>query len=460
MNILPEPFIQFLDTLSLESDAGGSEAVEIIRQKNLRFADGRVGVSPAVMLLQDKGTAISIDGFRKKIQQVLRKESHVANDAIADAILGISVGATGDGRGRYAFLNDVLTRFRAATVSHFFILPHVAISSAAAFNGYSLGSLNLEVLSSRCNRAMSDYAMLCGKDLSNRVTLQSPEFKHIVIDFLKPGNDSGLLEQKSWRDLLLNYFEQVSRAHYEFMWSDLNRTQVLAAPFGHQFLDVQNIRSTLGAFANKVTIYLEFSKLRAGYVVPEEGSIILNQPGSESEAFRDFQKHCLDFRLSEIGSSELGELAVTCSGFCQQAIRFLESGRTDDAALYATICLEHLFSEKKSTADAVCSRVAAVTFLRTTNDFAESQRELKRLYDARSAFVHSGKSVTAEQASRLIDYARETIRSLLVLHLKVGNRGPGFLERWNRELEFIAVGILAGKSFEPDFLAEQGVFRK
>ena len=78
----------------------------------------------------------------------------------------------------------------------------------------------------------------------------------------------------------------------------------------------------------------------------------------------------------------------------------------------------------------------------------------------RSAFVHAGESVTSEQASRLIEYSRETIRSLLMLHLQVENRGLGFLEHWIRELDFIAVGIRAGKSFDAAFLAQQGAFRK
>ena len=160
-----------------------------------------------------------------------------------------------------------------------------------------------------------------------------------------------------------------------------------------------------------------------------------------------------------MGDSELGRTLYTCAGFCQQATRFLESGRNDDAALYATICLEHLFSEKQSTSEAVCTRAAVLTHKRLVGNFTEAEKELRKLYDARSAFVHSGTSITAVQAERLIAYARETLRSMLVLHLKPENRAPGFLKKWVKDLDFIVSGFEANRTFEDSFLAENGIFR-
>jgi hypothetical protein len=58
----------------------------------------------------------------------------------------------------------------------------------------------------------------------------------------------------------------------------------------------------------------------------------------------------------------------------------------------------------------------------------------------------------------LTRYARETIRSLLVLHLKPQNRSPGFVTSWVKELDFIVAGFTAGKTFESSVLAELGIF--
>src|SRR5262249_19269669 len=245
--------------------------------------------------------------------------------------------------------------------------------------------------------------------------------------------------------------------HFEYMWIHLDRTQVLETPFHANFLDVQNFQQEIGRFAQRITIYLEFSRSPSGYVVPEGGTLTLNQPGPDSESFARFQSFREQYRAMGVGDSELGRTILVCAGFCQQAIRFLQAGRTDDAALYATVCLEHLFSEKQSTTDAVSRRTAALTHPRLASSFVDAAKELKKLYDARSGFVHSGISISATNAERLITYARETLRSLLVLHLKVENHIPGFVEKWVKELDFVAAGLDSDRTFDDAFLAAIGI---
>ncbi|MFC1871023.1 hypothetical protein ACFLYF_01280 [Chloroflexota bacterium] len=456
---LPEMFIPFLDSLGFKSDGIDTPLVQLWQDKPSVTASGNEDTIPAVHLYQRSETQVTIVGFRQKLLQWLREANHVANEAVVDAILGCVIGAASSGSERAAFLENALAQFRKAEVSHFFVLPNKAIAKPMDFDGYCLGEINLPVLASRCRRAGSDFAQLYGEKLSGRFALQTPDFKHVVIDFLKLGYDSKLTRYNSpWRDLLLHYFEQISRQHFEFMWGHLNRTQVLCAPFNANCLDVENMRSEMGRFAQRITIYLEFSRAPSGYVVPEGGGLILNQPGPDSESFKRFLAHRQTYRLFQVGDSELGRIIHSCAGFCQQAIRFLESGRYDDAALYATICLEHLFSEQQSTAEAVCTRTAALTHLRVANSYSEAQRELRKLYDTRSRFVHSGESVTPTRAECLVAYATETLRSLLVLHLKSENRSQGFLEKWVKNLDFIAAGFEASSSFEGSFLADNGVF--
>jgi hypothetical protein len=92
-------------------------------------------------------------------------------------------------------------------------------------------------------------------------------------------------------------------------------------------------------------------------------------------------------------------------------------------------------------------------------DYNSCLKEFKQLYDSRSRFVHAGVDVTHESASRLFEYARETLRALLVLHTNEENRQPGFREKWIKKLDFITAGLDAGNCFENKFLAEAGIFR-
>ena len=339
-------------------------------------------------------------------------------------------------------------------------MPNSATTKPVCFDGYCLGELDLAVLKSRCQQAQSNYFQLYVEQLRGRFTLQSPHFKHVVIDLLKIGYDTGLFtKNQTWRELLLNYFNLLSYQHFEYMWSHLEHTQVLSAPFHANFLDVQNLQKEMGRFAQRVTIYLEFSRSPGGYVVPQGGGLNLNQPGPDSESLKRFLDHRKAYHLSEVGNSELGRTILACAGFCHQAIRFLETGRMDDAALYATICLEHLFSEKQSAAASVSTRTAVLTHLRVSGSFSEAIKDLRKLYDARSAFVHAGTHVPGTQAERLFVYARETLRSLLVLHLSSENRLPGFLEKWVKNLDYIVAGLDAGRTFENSFLVENGIIK-
>lgn len=482
--LLPEVFVPFLDSLSFAPEEGASHLVELWPETTAVTPDGDfvterpeyleiLGIEKASITTDSKfvtkraeciyqrGAAeLTLAGFRKKLLEILRRANHVATDAVADSILGCVVGAASTGTNRAAFLEDALMRFRNAEVSHFFVFPKHTTAKPVRFNGYSFGEINFAVLASRCRRATTDYAELYAKELRGRLALQSPDFQHVVIDFLKLAGGWGqLCEKPQSYQLLLNYFSRISRLHLEFMWMHLNRTQVLGDPFNASLFDVQLLKSVPSV--QRVTIYLEFSQTDEGCVLPgwRDPGLILDERGPDSVPFKRFLQHRNTFRLSEVGDSELGRILFACGGFCQRAIRFIEADQSDDAALYATICLEYLFSEKRSTSEAVCSRTAALTHLRLSGSYPEAERELRNLYDARSAFVHSGKSVTATQAERLIAYARETLRSLLVLHLKPENRSQGFLEKWVKQLDVIVAGLKAELSFEPSFLSENGIFR-
>lgn len=457
---IPESFTPFLGSLTFTRPTPDAVPLVILwADEHEMLPSGESRINKSVALYQSDKVEVGLQGVRKKIIQILQSAEHEANEQIADAILGCVVKAAQSGEKRADFLRDVLNRFRRVETSHFYVLPNVAEMDTMEFDGFSMGELKMGVLISRCNRASSNYATLYAARLKGRMALQSPDFQRVVIDFLTPASNAGLMANSAWKDLLLNYFELLSRKHFERMWAELERTQLFSAPFRSHIIDVENLKDDCAGFATSVTVYLEVMRNGPGYVVPSEGSFILNQPGADSEVFRRFTQHREQYRVCEIGDSELGRALAEVSGFCQQANRMLNEDRHNDAALYATICLEHLFSEKQATTKAVSSRTACLTHLRLAPSYAEAKEELLKLYDARSKFVHAGKPVSRVQAERLIEYAREAIRSLLVLHLKSENRKQGFLEQWTKELDFIIHGFEAGKSFESSLLADVGIFR-
>jgi len=453
-------FIPFLDSLHFGPPPLGASPVALIVPPVRANNAGGQFVEPSVELYQTQQTEVTVSGFLKKLSRDLDQAGHASSDAIAAAILGCVIKAETSGQARLDFLENLLTRFAQAEVSHFIITPYEADSSKPfAVEDYTIGALNVPVLKSRCTRAQSDYAVRYEKRLVGRVTLHSPEFRRTVLDFLPAHLDKGRFKNKSWNQLLLNYFEQLSRKHLELMWAHLDRTQLLSYPFGAEVINPDSLRSDVGQFSEKVSIYLNFSETGAGYVVPESAALVLNQPGADSDAYHRYKAHQKDYRTSEVGDSELGRAIVACSRFVHQAKTFLATGRPEEALLYATICLEHLFSEKQAISESVSARTAALTYLRVGRTLSDAKKEVRSLYNARSQFVHSGQPVTTTQAERLIEYAREAIRALLVLHLKIENRAEGFLDKWIKNLGVIVCAEEAGITIDPAFLAENGIFK-
>jgi hypothetical protein len=456
----PDTFIPFLDSLHFAPPAQGAIPVALIVPPDSTNNAGRQSLEQRFELYQTERSEITVSSFIKKLSRVLEQFGHVTSEAIATAILGCVVKAETSGQARLDFLENALTRFVQAELSHFIITPIEAdVSKSLSVEGYTIGALNMPVLKSRCSRAQSDYAMHYEKRLEGRVTLHSPEFRRTILDLLPVHLDKSRFKDKSWSQLLLNYFEQVSRNHLELMWAHLDRTQLLSYPFGAEVINPHSLRSDIGQFSEKVSIYLNFSKTGAGYVVPESAALVLNQPGADSEAYRRYKTHQYDYRTAEVGDSELGRTIVVCSRFIHQAKTFLATGRPEEALLYATICLEHLFSEKQAISESVSARTAALTYLRVGKTLNDAKKEVRSLYTARSQFVHSGQPVTSAQAERLIEYAREVIRSLLVLHLKIENRNEGFLVKWIKNLGVIVSADEAGITIDPAFLAENGIFK-
>lgn len=456
---LPEAFLPFLDSLTLEPrSANQAPIVTVCPKRSASTASGEQFTKPALALFQSEPTAVTLVGFRSKIVQRLREINHIASDELADAVLCLAVGAANTGSARARELSDLLAQSALCEVSHFLAFPHEAIKQQIRFDGYTLGPIAMPVLQSRCSRAHSDFYELYAKNIAGRFCIQSPDFRHAVISLIKI-RQSGLLDGARGRDIVLNYFERLSRRHFDYMWEHLNRTQVLSAPFDSELIGVESFRRMASMLAWRITIYLDPTHRDLGYVVPENTAINLNQIDSADERVKQFYDHRTTYHLEEIGDSELGRALLEAALFCQQAIQFLESGRANDAALYATICLEQLFSETRSTAEAVSTRAAAVTHLRLAASFSDAEKELRKLYDARSSFVHAGQPVKPAQAERLIAYSKETLRSLLILHLKPENRRAGFLDQWVRNLDFIVKGFEAGKIFEPAVLADSGIFK-
>ena len=104
------------------------------------MANGHEFIKKGVSLYLREETQVSIIGFHQKLLRFLREAKHVVTESRCRRNLGLRrEGGLLQGQDRAIFLEDLLTRFEMAEVSHFFVLPNEAITDPMRIEGYTLG---------------------------------------------------------------------------------------------------------------------------------------------------------------------------------------------------------------------------------------------------------------------------------------------------------------------------------
>jgi hypothetical protein len=104
--------------------------------------------------------------------------------------------------------------------------------------------------------------------------------------------------------------------------------------------------------------------------------------------------------------------------------------------------------------------VAALTHLRIYGGkpYTEANAELKKLYEVRSGFVHRGESCDSLLAEKVIEYAKEVLKSMLYLYHKEESRDTGAVDQWVKDLEIIIASYNANREVDRKTLLSVGIF--
>ena len=90
--------------------------------------------------------------------------------------------------------------------------------------------------------------------------------------------------------------------------------------------------------------------------------------------------------------------------------------------------------------------------------YSEANAELKKLYEARSRFVHAGESCDSTLADKIIEYAKEVLKSMLYLIHKEESPGHGTVDMWVKDLEIVIASYNAGREVDNKTLLSVGIF--
>lgn len=420
----PEVFTGFLQSLKLDWTGDRSERaiVSLVSGPGEQLPCGTVVPQQPMRLLQSEETRPGYSSYSKKARELLNKKGHPVSDHLTDALLCAAVFAAPAGAERLGMLNEMISKIRPVRLHNYFVSNIKMAIPLAKFFDYHVGPLQLSKLSSRCDRSHSDFSRLYGEKLAGCFTLESPEFRRTFVDFFDiTGRRPGLRTNGLWSKIELLYFEGLAREHFEMMWGHFDSVQALACALGKGGMDPAIFRQKLSRDAHQIAIYLSERSDR-GYVVPVQVGLTMKTRIPTDSA--PFEKGLT------IRKSELGAVIMESAALVQQAVRFLGANRIEDAALYATISLERLFSERGDITDSIARRTAFVCHRARSLSFAKCRGEMHSLYNARSRFVHENSPITQPQAAALLEYARMVLLALCAINKDDRSAHSGFLQDW------------------------------
>jgi len=460
--LLHESFVPLLGALAVSTNQASNTILShLVPSEQAQHADGRVTQDRPVFLLlsENYNGRVTMLSLKKKIQQILTNLGHPSSPEIAEAIVGWAIVIKRSGEDRLELLRNILSDPRKADTSHFFILPVRGVSGSIEIHGYRQGPLRDNVMQSRCQRAGSDFWKEWNQQYKGNLAFESSESKSVVLDLLTPACNAG------WSELVdrvvRRYFTCITQVLFKKMWIDFEKKSRLHFVFGVAGIDTLDLRRDLAIFARRVSIYLGVRRDGVGYVLPEgkQKTIVVQDDASMERIKERFDQHTNDYALQKIGDSELGRAINEFAGFVAEAQRLLDAERSNDAGLYAVIALEYLFSEKGNTTQAVSNRAGLMGAPgMKISDWRTGRDEIKDLYNLRSQFVHSGRSVTPEKAARMIDWSREVLRALLLLHKNLPTPASFSIDLWKKKLDAIASASEAHIPVDVKVLEESGIF--
>lgn len=434
---------EFLESLTFISDKEQEKPLRRVFEV-WQNNESKHDVDPKILhLYQESPTELNINGYERELSLILEEADHPVTDSILNAITALVIKFSTTNHKRIDILEAMMSAIVEVDLQCYFVGPYRVRGYETEVFSIKIGPIALNRLQSRCHRAKSDFYERHEGELRERLALEFPENKTKCINLKKILRD--IHRDSTFIKCYENYFEKLAQSVIDQCWDNFTNAQLFAYPFGKEVIAPAFFEGmTTVPGSQHIYIFLDFNNKGNGFV-GSYGYIPILEKTDFPTAIKEFEKFCKETKTAEVKKSALNSKLHTFCTLHKEAMILNDRGRYSDAAIYACIGLEFLFTEKKDTSEAICTRTAALVHKDLGLTFAEAHKELLRLYGVRSCFVHQGQIIHRRDAARLIEYSRDVIAVLLRYALEVKAGQDDFWEKWLKELDYIVAGYRAGK---------------
>lgn len=332
---------------------------------------------------------------------------------------------------------------------------------------FRLGRLRTDRLFQQCTKAQSDFYERYRSLLPRAWSVERQHKPVRILDIegiriLAFGDQIVLQTQdkwqhKAWETLVINYFSQLCRFHFEQFWAELVAVQDPLLALGAPFFDSKPVTSFLQSL--QVAVFLNMGERRGGFVTPTgHGPIAIDLASAHERVPRALRELKELYAFEAFDGSPLHSSIRLFASFVARARRHRITGNANEALLHYVIALELIFGERQAIQRSASERVGVATHLPAARSFEEQRRWIDGIYDIRSRYVHAGTAISGDAVlDDLHGTCESCFRCLLRLqaaHASISERSEATLTQWLATLDYLAKALIAGKSLDGEQFKE------
>ena len=433
-DVIRPKVVEFLDSLVLSTKREPYRKIAQVKFLESDYSKSSKAPKQHTLIYQVKTTRLVFRDFLNELGDLSGPAGHPLTEGALTALLAVCLHRESSGETRTSLLETFSKTLKPVTVHPYYIFDQKAGTTPMEVDGVTFGAVYLDRLKSRLNRLKIPGAPEMAKEFEGRYTLEFPEMQiriasvHDKTDSRNELGPLGVLE--------FNYYANIANIVMEKSWERLAEFQSIAAVQGQEILRVNSFReTTLSKNPRSISIFIDPRTGKSGYFISLNADYGDSQLPEDPEIFLAYRKFW-EGDGQMIAQSADYQVLAKAARVHQQALENLQKGRTDDAILYGCICLEILLGddEVEGKSRRLATRASVLTMKERNVAQVSAYQEIKRLYNCRSEFVHSGQSVRFSDAQRIIEVTEKVLRSAYVALGRYGKKR----REWCQNLEKVA----------------------
>lgn len=445
-------FRLFLDNMDLSSSKNQKEQIHIF--DSLHNSQNR---EPLCNILYfNNSESMNLDALIRKIEDYLGKQNHYVNNSIVKSILALYCIHPKKDKDSIKCLNNILDEITSSTLHQFSLMrmPDGGFSPFK-FGSYAIGPIDMNLIKELTSLHSPDFYDLHSDKMKGTLCLSSKPHIIQVIPWVEVFDEESI-QDSMIQDYIWLYFEELAFFQYEVMWNKFMIEQAPIVMNGGQLMESDIFRRFNFFDCSIFTDICPKEDKCWGWVIPYQKGTHISLGHLDSINQTAIDKLNAEFQetYQELAGQEVIQSFFT---FCTNAKIAQLYNRKNEAYINYWIAIELLLGESENTSEVISKRTALLTYLLVDAEISQQYKKIKKLYDKRSRYVHSGFEVDNNSVKEIESICSIVSRSLLRVNKRriilVGEEH----EKWKSLIGYLFETVEFDRKILDDDLQEIGV---